>query len=347
MDDSGFTLVELMVTSTVLLLLMGMVFVTVSMIEDLGTGVSSQYQALNEALPALTPFHSLVSSEIEPAPPTGGVPTPPFLASVPVPQTSQGLPSAGIFPTIGNFGFTFYTNVGTAYDNSESCPSGQTCTTGTTAGPAMIVAVELDPSGNEVTSATSCTSSAPCSYQMRMYLPETGISAPGVSSCPGVGTGPYCIYPSTYRLLANVQDVVNNPSNVNAQGAPVSPLFTYTLFDIGSTTLSLPARAITLTSTEVANQTITGLTQSAVVGSPVYPVDTQSLSACAAPVAGTYPTLAVSCPADAIQSVSIDLQVAAPGSGMGGGQESNLVVYRYAQSPGSTTAPYQYSATVG
>ncbi len=45
--------------------------------------------------------------------------------------------------------------------------------------------------------------------------------------------------------------------------------------------------------------------------------------------------------------MSIDLQVAKPGTGLNGTQENNLVVYRYAQSPGSTTAPYQYSSTVG
>jgi hypothetical protein len=57
--------------------------------------------------------------------------------------------------------------------------------------------------------------------------------------------------------------------------------------------------------------------------------------------------VAIACPADAIQSVNIDLQVAVNGSGSNGGQEESLVVYRYAQSPGSTTAPYQYTATEG
>ena len=91
----------------------------------------------------------------------------------------------------------------------------------------------------------------------------------------------------------------------------------------------------------MANQQLTGLTA---LG---YPVDTQSLTACAAPVEDSYPTLAVACPADAIQSVDVDLQVAKPGSGSLGTQENSLVVYRYAQSPGSSTAPYQYSAGVG
>ena len=45
--------------------------------------------------------------------------------------------------------------------------------------------------------------------------------------------------------------------------------------------------------------------------------------------------------------MSVDLQVAKPGTGTNGVQENNLVVYRYAQSPGSLTAPYQYAATVG
>jgi hypothetical protein len=333
LDDSGMTVVELTVTSTVLLILMGMVFITMSMIDDLSTGVTSQYQSLDQALPSMAPFHTLVAAETEPAPATAGVPTPGFLASFPAP----GLPATGIFPTVGSYGFTFYSNIGTAYDNVGSCPSGQTCTTGTTAGPAMIVAVELDASGNQVTNTSACTTMFPCSYQMRMYLPVTGLSAPGVSSCPGVGTGPNCIYPTNYRLLANVHNVINNPS-----GNPPTPLFSYTLFDTGGiyAGTTYPAQSITLTATELANQQISGL---AALG---YPTDTQSLTACAAPTAA-YPTLATSCPADAIQSVSVDLQVAAAGTGSNGGQESNLVVYRYAQSPGSTTAPYQYSATAG
>ena len=344
-DDSGYTVVELMVTSTVLLLLMGMVFITMSMIDNLSTGVTSQYQALDQALPAMTPFHSLVAAEIEPAAPVAGVPTPGFLASYVQSNPPPGLPSTGIFPTLGNFGFTFFTNVGTAFDDVESCPSSQTCSTGTTAGPAMIVAVELDASGNYVTSASNCTSQFPCSFQMRMYLPETGITAPGVSTCPGVGTGPNCIYPATYKLLANVKGVVNNPSNVDNNGNPLSPLFTYTLFDTGGTygSTTYPAQAITLTPAEVANQQITGLDA---LGYPTNSTDSQALTACAAPSA-SFPTLAISCPADAVQSVSIDLQVAGAGSPSNGGQESNLVVYRYPQSPGSTTAPYQYSTTVG
>lgn len=342
LDDSGFTLVELMVTSTVLIILLGMVFVTLTMVESLSSSVSSQYQEFDQALPSMAPFHTLLAAEVEPAPMSGGVPTPGF-------GTPPGFTAPPGFVTsatpIGNFSLTFFANIGTAYGNTVSCPSGPSCATatGTSAGPAMIQAVELGPDG--ITPATACSAAAPCTLQVRMYLPLTGVTAPGVSTCPGVGTGPTCQYGTGYRLLANVQDVVNDPSSLDGSGGPTSPIFSYTLMDPGGnypppTGTTYRNQAITLSADEIASQQITGL---AALG---YPTDTQSLTACAAPSA-SYPTMAVSCPADAVQSVTIDLQVAKPGTGVNGAQENSLVVYRYAQSPGSSTAPYQYSTTVG
>jgi len=320
-DDSGMTLVELMVTSTVLVVLLGMVLISVTMIESLSGSVTSQYQEFQQALPAMAPFHGLLAAQVEPAPPSGGVPTPGFAA-------------------LGNFSMTFYSNVGTAYDNTTSCPTGQSCSTGgTTAGPAKIVAIEVDANGNP---ATACSASFPCTFQLRMFLPLTGLTAPGVSSCPGVGTGPACQYATTYKLLANVQNVVNDPSSVDGSGAQNDPIFGYTILDPGGifSGTTYAAQAITLTAAQVQNQQITGLV------SLGYPVDGRPLSACTAPTAN-YPTVGIACPADAVQSVSVDLQVAKPGTGLNGTQENNLVVYRFAQSPGSTTAPYQYSSTVG
>ena len=254
----------------------------------------------------------------------------------PGPTAGDGTPVPG-FQAIGNFSMTFYANIGTAYNNTTSCPSGPTCTTGgTTAGPAKIVAQELDGSGQP---ATACSAASPCSLQLRMYLPVTGVSAPGVSTCPGVGTGPACQWSTDYRLLANVLDVVNDPSAVDGTGAPTNPLFTYTIFDPKLN------QAITLSSAEVQNQMLTGL------GTPGYgySVATQSLSACNAPntVAPTVYPVAISCPTDAVQSVTIHLRVAKPGTNANTMVENSLVVYRYAQSPGAATAPYQYSATVG
>jgi len=317
-DDSGMSLVELLVTSTILVVLLGTVFISITMVEGLSGSVSSQYQEFQQALPAMAPFHALVAAEVEPAPTVAGVPTPGFAS-------------------IGNFSLTFYANIGTAYNNTVSCPS--TCATGgTTAGPAKIWAVELDASGQVVTDQTTCNASLPCSLQVRMYLPLTGLSAPGVSSCPGVGTGPVCQYPppqTGYRLLANVQSVVNDPSSVDGSGNQDNPIFTYNILDPGVQGV-YPTQDLTLTPAQVHNNQVTGL-----AGLP-----TQLLSNCTAPNA-SYPTPGSACPADYVQSVNIDLQVAKPGTGTNGIQENNLVVYRYAQSPGSSTAPYQYSATVG
>ncbi|HEY5108133.1 MAG TPA: hypothetical protein VII96_00835 [Acidimicrobiales bacterium] len=331
------TLVELLVTSTVLIVLLGMVFISLTMVEGLSGSVTSQFQEFQQTLPAMAPFHTLLAAEVEPAPPSAGVPTPGFAS-------------------LGNFALTFYANVGTAFNNTTSCPSGQSCSTGgTTAGPAMIVAVELGGDGNPVTALTACSAAQPCSFQMRMYLPLTGLTAPGVSSCPGVGTGPTCQYSADFRLLANVQNVVNDPSSVDANGAQNDPIFGYTVLDTGGidpvTGTTYSAQAITLTAAQVQTQQLTGVV---LVGYPVinpqqptsYPISSQLLTACAAPSAN-YPTVATACPADAVQSVSVDLKVAKPGTGSNGTQENNLVVYRFAQSPGSSTAPYQYSAAVG
>ena len=62
------TLVELMITSTVLVVLLGMVFVSMSIINDVSSSVTSQFEEFDQALPALAPFHSLLAAEVEPGP---------------------------------------------------------------------------------------------------------------------------------------------------------------------------------------------------------------------------------------------------------------------------------------
>jgi len=339
--DDGMTMIELLITSTVLVVLLGMVFVSMSLINDVSTNVTSQYQEFDQALPALAPFHSLLAAAIEPGPPTvNGVPT---VNGLP---TSISVPNPP-FASIGNFAMTFYTNIGTAYSNTVSCPASQPGCTGSTAGPAKIVAQELDQAGLPVTGSSTCNAATPCSLQVRMYLPQTGLTlGPGAPSCPVLWGATLqttaCTYPTTYRLLANVQDVVNNP---NPGNGPIQPLFSYTIFDPGGTYppgsgTAYGNQGISLSSTEVDSQLITGL------GALGYPTDTQQLTACTAPSA-SYPTVAVACPADAVQSVGLDLRVAKPGATAQGTVEDSLVVYRYAQSPGSSTAPYQYSETQG
>ena len=140
-DESGMTLIELMVTSTILVALLGMVFVSMDLINSVSGSVTSQFQEFNQALPAMAPFHGLLAAEVEPGPTAG-----------------DGTPVPG-FQAIGNFSMTFYANIGTSYNNTTSCPTGPTCTNGgTTAGPAKIVAQEFDGSGRR---ATTCSPASP------------------------------------------------------------------------------------------------------------------------------------------------------------------------------------------
>ena len=327
--DDGMTMVELIVMSTVLVVLLGMVFVSMSMINDISTNVTSQYQEFDQALPALAPFQRLLAAQIEPGPANAGVPDAPF-------------------DSIGNYAMTFYANIGTAYGNTVSCPPGQPNCTSSTAGPAKIVAQELDQAGNPVSSTITCTAADPCSLQVRMFLPLTGQTlGAGAPTCPVLWGATLqttsCLYGSNYRLLANVLDVVNNPNPANGT---TQPLFAYGFFDPGGTFsgTTYNQNAIALTSTEVDNQLMTGLSSTTYL----YPTDTRSLSAvdCSAPTSA-YPTVAIACPLDAIRSVKVDVLVAKPGATSQGTVENSVVVYRYAQSPGSSTAPYQYSETQG
>ena len=146
-DDTGMTMIELLITSTVLVILLGMVFISMDLINNVSTNVTSQYQEFDQALPALAPFHSLLAAVMEPGPQTDGSGNP----------TSQGQPTATSvadpgFASIGNYSLTFYANIGTAHSNTVGCPTGQSCTSGgTTAGPAMIVAQVDDANGNAAT----------------------------------------------------------------------------------------------------------------------------------------------------------------------------------------------------
>ena len=114
----------------------------------------------------MAPFHSLLAAEVEPAPPRATLPNPGFAS-------------------IGNFTLTFYANIGTAYNNTVACPVGTPTCTGTTAGPAKVVAGEYDINGSAVTPTSTCSSSSPCSLQVRLFLPMAVPGNPGVSTCPG------------------------------------------------------------------------------------------------------------------------------------------------------------------
>lgn len=323
--DDGMSLTELLLASTLLVIVLTLVAITMNVVTTVQGTVSSQFQEYDQALPALAPLQSLLRAEVEPAATNSnglGGPQPAF-AQYTVGATSYSL----------NFALQFYSNIGTAANNCVACNSS----TPTTAGPAKIVALEIDQSGNPVTSSSTCTSSNPCRFQVRRYLP---IVNSGTSTCPvnpGGSAGP-CQYPATYTLLTNVLHVTNNPNP--AKGA-LQPIFTYGIFDPDSGT---PGTGLPLTTTEVQNNLITGLSTPPFN----YPTGNQTLTACA-PKSAAYPTIAIACPLDAVQSVGVDIRVSSPGAGTNGTVENQTIVYRYPSvGPASaTTYPYKFTSQVG
>lgn len=318
------TLTEVLLASTLLVVVLTLVGVTMSVVDNISASVTSQYQEYDQAVPAFAPLQNLIRAEVEPAAPVAGQPTPGFAQYV----------TGGVKYSL-NFALVFYANIGTSFNNLTAA--------GTTAGPAMYVAVLVDQTGQPATSSSTCTQSSPCAFQVRQYLPTVFTSGAnvGLSSCPVVpnGTAGPCQYPSTYRLVNNVLDVVNNP---NPSKGAINPIFTYSIFDPGLTGSNpISSTTILVTPSEVTNNLLTGLTT---YGSTT----TRTLTACAA-TSAAYPTTAIACPLDAVQSVGIDLQVQRPGAGTNGKVDNQTVIYRYQQTgPVSLPSyPYQFTSAVG
>jgi type II secretory pathway pseudopilin PulG len=302
-DDEGYTLVELLIASSLLVGLSTLVMVSMSSFITIGTSVSAQYQEYDNELPAVASVRPVIHAEAEPGPATAtGAPTPGFGVS----NTSV---SPNTISGIGNYSLTFYADTGYTY------------------GPVKIVAQLTTPSGTAVTpSTTTCILKSPCNFQVQEYLPTyTTSGSVNTSTCPGIGTGPACVYSTTYKLLTNVQYVVNSPTQ---------PVFSYVIFDPTTS----PTNTFVLTAAQVTAMAFP-------VPTATYGISTANLAQCK-PASGSA-TLAVTCPADAIQRVGVDVQVKVPGDQSGSNDEIASLVYRDQGSSTSPNLPYQYSSTVG
>lgn len=356
-DDSGMTLVELMVTATILVVVLGMVLISMNLIDTVSDGVTAQYQEFNQVVPSLSVIRTLIAEETEPAPVSGGIPTPAFSILGAAQPTVPPYMGATVSPYSLNFAVSWYANVGTSYNNVVG--ASPSCTPTCTAGPAKVVAIEVNSSGNP---ATNCSTSS-CSLQVWMYLPLVGYpwsAAAGTSTCPVpvdgtaggacqyapmnadgtpcLGSPSTCYYwpmsaagtpaptssyfASTYRLVANIQDVSNNPALGSAD-----PLFTYAVYDT-NTSLSYTLLASDLNSTQPV--------ASNVPGSP-------SLLSCTGLTVET-------CPLDAVRSVGIHLKVNQAGSGTNGLVEDQIIDYRQPLTLEPQTAdsclPFQYNLSL-
>ena len=353
-DDTGMTLVEVLVTTTILVVVLGMVMISMNLIDSVSDGVTAQYQEFDQVIPSLAAVRTLVAEEAEPAPVSAGIPTPAFSVVGAAPPTAPPYTGATVTPYSLNFAVSWYANVGTSYANVVGAnPSCQpTCT----AGPAKVVALEVDNSGN---AATNCSTST-CALQVWMYLPLVGYpwsAAAGTSTCPVpvngtsggtcqyapmnadgtpcLGSSSSCYYwptnangtpaaasnqfAGTYRLVANIRGVTNDPSLGSSD-----PLFSYTAFDTTTnTSYQLQASDLNQNPPVASN----------VPGSP-------SLLSCTGLTVET-------CPLDAIRSVGIHLQVDQKGSGTNGLVEDQVIDYRQPLTLVAQTAdgclPFQYN----
>jgi len=116
--------------------------------------------------------------------------------------------------------------------------------------------------------------------------------------------------------------------------SPTQPVFSYVIFDPTTS----PTNTFVLTAAQVTAMAFP-------VPTATYGISTANLAQCK-PASGSA-TLAVTCPADAIQRVGVDVQVKVPGDQSGSNDEIASLVYRDQGSSTSPNLPYQYSSTVG
>ncbi len=97
LSDDGMTLVELLVAFATLLVLFAVVTPALTTYLGAGNQVISSYTDTDQLAPNLMILARLIRSEVEPAPVSAGVPTPPFVPA-----------------NISTVGATFYANIGNA-----------------------------------------------------------------------------------------------------------------------------------------------------------------------------------------------------------------------------------------
>ena len=165
------------------------------------------------------------------------------------------------------------------------------------------------------TPTTTCSTSVPCNFQVREYIPPQSGSIEACLATDANSAASTSCY-SSFKLIANVGGVINNPNS-----ASTDAIFSYSVYD----PWALQANAVPAT----------GATGSVASG---------YFRTCNAAGAST---VIATCPADVIQSVGIFLMVSKKCAGLNGTVENQTIVYRYPEDTGSLIFPFQYTAAVG
>ena len=269
-DDSGLTLVELLVSFAVLSVLLTLVALALSTYLTAGNTVLSSYNAIDGLLPTSVTIQRLVRSEVEPAP------TPVVAAQVSSPMCpllNAPCPAfavaTGATPASTASSTTFYANVGAVRNSSGTLVNN---------GPAKIVMSAGTPTPSGCTVLT-CVSDFTVTQQ-----------GPDANSCPTSATDTkHCTYISMpVTTLIDLKNVVNGVAGTNLKYAS-TPIFTYNTLD--------PYSAAYVAGVNYAPN-YTGLFLTSVCLAPTV---TQ--------VNGVSTDTASNCPADNVESVGVDLMV--------------------------------------
>jgi type II secretory pathway pseudopilin PulG len=193
-DDAGYSLVELLVAFSLLVLLTAVLATALTTYLQAGTTVISTYNSTDQLLPSSIVIQRLIRSEVEPAPtPTTSMGATACAAvSAPCPPFLTG-------NSIGTYSTTFFANVGDAN------------------GPAKIVMSEATPTCTGCkfyTSVFTVDQYAACSTTTQL----AGCPAfHGYAGCPfSVTSTLTCSWTNTPKVLVDIPNVVNG-------AAPVAP----------------------------------------------------------------------------------------------------------------------------
>ena len=206
-DDSGLTLVELLVAFATMLILFVIVASAVTAYLSVSTKVISSYQTRDQIVPATLVIQRLFRSEVEPAPsptsasqvttgsgtanqcPTLNAPCPPFVLGTPTGTSVQ-----------------FYANLGTLTVGGTAYP-----------GPALVTMTASAP--------TKCSG---CAFYTSTFTATE--QPPNAGTCPtSVTSTAHCVYGTVAATtLVYVPSVVNGQTNLLN---PSTPILTYNTKD--------------------------------------------------------------------------------------------------------------------
>ncbi len=201
-DDSGVTLVELMVAMTVFLVLITITFPVLNTFFSVDNSVAKTVTSVNQILPATTTLERFLRSAVQPAPATvvtAGLP------GIPVPMFAPVTGSAPTTYQMNPNSLAFYSNVGDAN------------------GPELVVATTTGPVKG-------------------LYTLTITTQQADANTCPGTGSSMSSTAGATCKYTLNPKKIVATISSItNGSASDANPIFQYSIAANSDGTPAYPA----------------------------------------------------------------------------------------------------------